>query len=260
MTPFRSYSVVPVTRRRGSGAELKALVPTGKIPPRPPLGPAWRFFHDNQVPEPDNAEAMHNYSQVRFLTSAPGLSEAPPDRGREVAFAGRSNAGKSSVLNTLTGQRSLARTSKTPGRTQLINFFSITGTARLVDLPGYGYAQVPQRVKERWQRELAHYLEVRGSLQGLVLIMDVRHPLTDYDRQMLSWSEASKLPVHVLLNKCDKLKRGPAKSTLLRVEKAVSELNPQATIQLFSVPAGTGLNPLRQVLDKWLALSPRTKG
>ncbi len=202
---------------------------------------------------------MHSYSQARFLTSAPDLSKAPPDRGREVAFAGRSNAGKSSVLNAITGQRSLARTSKTPGRTQLINFFSITDTARLVDLPGYGYAQVPQGVRERWQRELAHYLEVRRSLQGLVLIMDVRHPLTDYDRQMLRWSDASKLPVHVLLNKSDKLKRGPARTTFQRVEKALSELNPWATIQLFSVPASTGLNPLRQVLDKWLVLSPRPK-
>lgn len=202
---------------------------------------------------------MHSYSQVRFLTSAPGLSKAPPDRGREVAFAGRSNAGKSSVLNAITGQRSLARTSKAPGRTQLLNFFSITGTARLVDLPGYGYAQVPQRVRESWQRELAHYLEVRRSLRGLVLIMDVRHPLADYDRQMLRWSEASKLPVHVLLNKSDKLKRGPARATLMQVKKALLELNPKATIQLFSVPAGTGLNALRQVLGKWLALPPRPK-
>jgi len=197
---------------------------------------------------------MNHYARTQFITSAPGLSEAPPDQGGEVAFAGRSNAGKSSILNAVTSQRSLARTSKTPGRTQLINFFRVTGTARLVDLPGYGYARVPRPVRERWQRELAYYLEARRSLRGLILIMDVRNPLTEFDRQMLLWSAGSKLPVHAVLSKADKLKRGPAKTTLLQVKKKLPELYPQATAQLFSVPAGSGLEELRLVLDTWLEL------
>ena len=199
---------------------------------------------------------MCHYSRVRYLTSAPGVSQAPPDRGREVAFAGRSNAGKSSVLNAVTGQRSLARTSKTPGRTQLLNFFLVTERARLVDLPGYGYARVPRSVKERWQLELAHYLEVRRSLRGLILIMDIRQPLTAYDRQLLLWSCAAELPVHILLNKADKLKRGPAGTTLLGVKRALSEINPRASVQLFSVLTNTGLDELRLILDQWLELLP----
>jgi len=138
------------------------------------------------------------YAKARFLTSSPGLAQAPPDRGREVAFAGRSNAGKSSALNVICAQRNLARTSKTPGRTRLINFLE-------------------------WQRHLADYLERRRSLVGLVVLMDIRHPLTDYDMQILQWAAAGELPVHVLLTKADKLKRGPAKAALLSVRKALEE-------------------------------------
>lgn len=200
---------------------------------------------------------MRHYRHARYLTSAPGLSQSPPDRGREVALAGRSNAGKSSVLNTVTGRRGLARTSKTPGRTQLINFFQITDTTRLVDLPGYGYARVSQSVKQRWKRELLHYLEARHSLQGLVLLMDIRTPLTIYDRQMLAWSEATRTPVHVLLNKADKLKRGAAKNALMKVEGILRELCPDASVQLFSALAGTGLGELHNLLDQWLGLEPQ---
>jgi GTP-binding protein len=135
-----------------------------------------------------------NFQRASFLTSVPQASLAPPDTGAEVAFAGRSNAGKSSALNSITQQRSLARTSKTPGRTQQINFFDLGANLRLVDLPGYGYAKVPQAMKDKWQRHLAEYLRVRQSLRGLILLMDCRHPLTEYDQQMLVWSAEAGLP------------------------------------------------------------------
>lgn len=192
------------------------------------------------------------YQQARFLTSVPEAHLAPDDVGAEVAFAGRSNAGKSSALNAITGQRALARTSKTPGRTQQINFFGLDADRRLVDLPGYGFAKVPLAMKNQWQRNLAHYLESRRSLRGLILLMDCRHPLTDYDRQMLRWSAAAGLPTHILLTKADKLKRGPASNTLLSVRKALPALHPDATVQLFSALKKTGIDEARRVLDQWL--------
>ena len=149
-----------------------------------------------------------SFAKAQFLLSAPTLSQCPDDTGCEVAFAGRSNAGKSSAINVLTRQGKLARTSKTPGRTQLINFFSLTEHCRLVDLPGYGYAKVPKAVKQRWDEHLAEYLQRRQSLRGLILLMDVRHPLQDFDRQMVLWADQSDMPVHILLTKADKLKRG----------------------------------------------------
>src|SRR5690625_129007 len=155
---------------------------------------------------------LEQFRQARFLTSAPDLARSTPDTGAEVAFAGRSNAGKSSAINALTNQRKLARTSKTPGRTRLINFFDLGGNRRLVDLPGYGYARVAQSVKQEWQRNLAHYLEARQSLVGLVLLMDIRHPLQDSDRFLVGWAAAAELPVHAVLTKADKLRRGPALS------------------------------------------------
>ncbi|HEB99927.1 MAG TPA: YihA family ribosome biogenesis GTP-binding protein [Thiotrichales bacterium] len=182
------------------------------------------------------------------------MAQAPPDRGREVAFAGRSNAGKSSALNVICAQRNLARTSKTPGRTRLINFFSVTEDTRLVDLPGYGYAKVSQKTKEEWQQHLADYLERRRSLAGLVVLMDIRHPLTDYDMQILQWAAAGELPVHVLLTKADKLKRGPAKAALLGVRKALEEAGIPATVQLFSALKRTGVDEVRARLDDWLGL------
>ena len=195
------------------------------------------------------------FSPTQFLKSAARLDQAPPDQGRETAFAGRSNAGKSSALNLITGHKGLARTSKTPGRTQLINFFGITPEARLVDLPGYGYAKVPPEVKAQWERHLTAYLERRESLTGLVLLMDVRHPLTDFDQQMLTWCAQAELPVHVLLTKCDKLKRGAATNTLLGVRRELDKVHPAATAQLFSALDGTGLDEAREHLARWLELT-----
>jgi GTP-binding protein len=194
------------------------------------------------------------FNQAQFLTSAARLGQAPADAGREAAFAGRSNAGKSSALNAITGHKGLARTSKTPGRTQLINFFEITPAARLVDLPGYGYAKVPPEVKAQWQRHLTAYLAERECLTGLILLMDVRHPLTEFDRQMLDWCAQGDLPVHVLLTKADKLKRGAAQNTLLSVRRELKHRYPQASAQLFSALDGTGLDEARDRLAVWLEL------
>jgi GTP-binding protein len=193
-----------------------------------------------------------NFQRASFLTSVPQASLAPPDTGAEVAFAGRSNAGKSSALNSITRQRSLARTSKTPGRTQQINFFDLGADLRLVDLPGYGYAKVPQAMKDKWQRHLAEYLRVRQSLRGLILLMDCRHPLTEYDQQMLVWSAEAGLPVHILLTKADKLKRGPATNALLGVRKQLADWHPGATVQLFSALKNTGVDEAREVIGAWL--------
>lgn len=196
------------------------------------------------------------FAAAQFLTSAARLGQAPADAGREVAFAGRSNAGKSSALNAIAGHKGLARTSKTPGRTQLINFFRVTDDARLVDLPGYGYAKVPPEVKAQWERHLTAYLKHRESLVGLVLLMDVRHPLTDFDRQMLAWCRDAALEVHVLLTKADKLKRGAAQNTLLKVRRDLAGLHPQVSVQLFSALDGTGLDAARAQLAAWLELDP----
>ncbi len=194
-------------------------------------------------------------NHARFLISVPDPRQAPPDTGREVAFAGRSNAGKSSALNRITGHKSLARTSKTPGRTQHLVFFEIDGTRRLVDLPGYGYARVPEQVRRHWGEAMERYLSGRHSLQGLILLMDVRHPLTDFDRQMLAWCRHARMPVHVLLTKADKLKRGAATNALLQVEKRLAD-HPDVSIQLFSALKGTGVDEARAVIGRWLDLAP----
>lgn len=197
-----------------------------------------------------NSEAF--YRKAHFVISANALRQLPPDTGREVAFAGRSNAGKSSAINTLVGQTGLARTSKTPGRTQLINFFGLDEECRLVDLPGYGYARVPEAVKQHWQALLERYLATRRSLEGLILIMDVRHPLTEYDRIMLGWCAHRGLQVHALLTKADKLNRGPAMATLQKVRKTLAAEFPGVTAQLFSSQAKSGVDEARAVLDGWL--------
>ena len=194
------------------------------------------------------------YRQAAFLTSAAKLSQAPADEGYEVAFAGRSNAGKSSAINTLCGQKTLARTSKTPGRTQLLNFFVLDGQRRIVDLPGYGYARVSEGIKRDWQGTLADYLERRECLRGLILMMDIRHPLKDYDRQMLDWARHISLPVHVLLTKCDKLKKGPASSTLLKVRSELSRLDPGFSVQTFSALKRLGVEAAHARLDSWFEL------
>lgn len=193
------------------------------------------------------------YSHARFMLSIPDPQQAPPDAGYEVAFAGRSNAGKSSALNALTRRKSLARTSKTPGRTQHLVFFELDGERRLVDLPGYGFAKVPEKVRRHWGLAMEAYLSGRESLRGLVLMMDVRHPLTDFDKQMLQWCQHAGMPVHILLTKADKLKRGPAMSTLLKVQKTLAEQH-NVSVQLFSALKHTGVEQAREVLDTWLAL------
>jgi GTP-binding protein len=197
---------------------------------------------------------MSLYSHAHFLLSAPSLRHAPADAGAEVAFAGRSNAGKSSAINAITGVRGLARTSKTPGRTRELNFFVLDADRRLVDLPGYGYAKVPEAVKQQWQRTMERYLRERRSLRGLVLVMDVRHPLTDYDQAMLGWCGHARMPVHVLLTKADKLKRGPALETLRRVLAALQGLGLTGEAQLFSALRRHGLEEARARLDGWLGV------
>ena len=196
-----------------------------------------------------------NFQAATFTTSAPSLKQCPDDTGCEVAFAGRSNAGKSSAINTLTRIRGLARISKTPGRTQMINFFAIGDNRRLVDLPGYGYAKVPIAMKIQWDKHLAEYLQERNSLGGLILLMDIRHPLQDYDQQMLNWAAQAGLPVHVLLTKSDKLKRGPAKNMLMTVEKRLRDMDPARTllsVQTFSSLKKEGLPQLEAQLSHWL--------
>ena len=203
--------------------------------------------HDSPVPR-------LNYPTARFMISAPTLALCPDDTGAEVAFAGRSNAGKSSAINALTQQNALARTSRTPGRTQLINFFTVMNdeSRRLVDLPGYGYAKVPEAVKIEWQKHLSDYLRGRFSQRGLVLLMDVRHPLTEFDQMMLDYADQRGMPVHILLTKADKLKRGPASAALQKVRSRLKEWEDLVSVQLFSSLKRDGVDTLSQKLDQWL--------
>ena len=193
----------------------------------------------------------HPYRQAQYTISATQLSELPVDEGTEVAFAGRSNAGKSSAINTITDQKSLARISKTPGRTQMINFFSIDDSHSLVDLPGYGYAKVPEKIKIRWQQTLGKYLETRQALRGLVLMMDIRHPLKEFDLQMIKWANNAKLSVHILLTKSDKLKRGAANSSLLLVMNELQKKELLASVQLFSSLNHEGKKEAIDQLNQW---------
>lgn len=199
-----------------------------------------------------------HYPNARFLISAPTLATCPADTGDEVAFAGRSNAGKSSAINALTHQKALARTSKTPGRTQLINFFSLGDDLerRLVDLPGYGFAKVPEAVKREWQHHLSDYLQHRASLRGLVLVMDVRHPLSEFDQTLLGWADDKAMPVHILLTKADKLKSGAAKNALHQVRNRLREWEDLVSLQLFSALKHQGIDEAHARLDLWLAGEP----
>ena len=194
--------------------------------------------------------AMH-YNQATFVTSAANLAACPPESVAEVAFAGRSNAGKSSAINAITNQTRLARISKTPGRTQLINFFGLAEGRFLVDLPGYGFAKVPLSVKNKWHEELEKYLRRRQVLCGLILLSDIRHPLKDFDRMMIDWAVQSGLPLHLLLTKSDKLKRGAAQNTLLAVQKELKVFD-NVTVQLFSSLKNDGVTEVRAKLDEWL--------
>jgi GTP-binding protein len=191
---------------------------------------------------------MSQYPDAQFLTSADAPAQFPPDTGVEVAVAGRSNAGKSSAINVIVNRRQFARTSKTPGRTRLVNFFSLAEGRRLVDLPGYGFARVSDEMRDHWGDLLQHYFEHRESLGGLILVVDVRRQLTEFDRQMLGFSSFVDLPVHILLTKADKLKRGQASRALLEVRREAGD----AGVQLFSATTRQGLDEARQVLGRFL--------
>ena len=216
-----------------------------------PKTPNFRWITVINTP---NKSQKLNFKRAEFLQSASALTNAPADFGCEVAFAGRSNAGKSSAINALTDNSKLARTSRTPGRTQLINFFAVTNQIRLVDLPGYGFAKVPLKVKEEWNKQLERYLQYRRSLKGLILLMDIRHPLKDDDRQMIEWAAVSEMPIHILLTKCDKLKRGPAKTALLLVKKELKAQRGWISVQLFSSHNHEGMDELQRTLNWWLTL------
>ena len=199
---------------------------------------------------------MSLFRNAQFEISIAKPSGLPPPRGPEIAFAGRSNAGKSSAINTLANHVRLAFVSKTPGRTQLINFFRLQNGAVLVDLPGYGYAEVPEAVRRQWQHLLEDDLTRRPNLVGLVLIMDSRHPLKDRDRTMIGWFAPSGRPIHVLLTKSDKLTRSEAAATLAAVKKELAPLGEQVTVQLFSSLKKTGVEEVEQVVGSWLAEAP----
>ena len=192
------------------------------------------------------------YQQATYLTSAVKISQLPKDEGAEVAFMGRSNSGKSSALNTITGIKGLARTSSTPGRTQMINLFGLDDSHTLVDLPGYGYAKVPRPIKERWEAVTHEYLETRQSLCGVVLMMDIRHPLKETDQEIITWSASCGMPLHILLTKADKLKKSGQRQALHSVQVAMKAFA-NVSVQLFSSLERTGVSEVRSVLDQWFA-------
>lgn len=203
------------------------------------------------MPFPESLD-MPLFQNAEFFISAHQLRDLPPATGIEIAFAGRSNAGKSSAINTLANHNRLAYVSKQPGRTQLINFFSLGGDRYLVDLPGYGYAKVPEAMRKHWQLVLAAYLSQRFSLHGLVLVMDSRHPLTPLDRQMLDWFGPTGKPIHVLLTKSDKLSRSEAMKTLNAVRKELQEAWGNCTVQLFSSLKKQGVEEAEKIIGAWL--------
>lgn len=207
-------------------------------------------------PTPGQHATAHNPLRAAVFTHAAAKPEQmPADAGAEVAFAGRSNAGKSSALNALTEQKALARTSKTPGRTQLIVSFEVSATARLVDLPGYGFAKVPQAMRLNWEREVTKYLERRASLKALVLAMDSRHPLKEMDQVVIDWAAAGGLPLLILLTKADKLSRNQAAQTLAAVRRELTAHHPGAEVQLFSALKGSGVAQARERVLSWLGLA-----
>ncbi len=191
------------------------------------------------------------YQNAKYLISAAELKQLPKDEGIEVAFIGRSNAGKSSALNTITGIKGLARTSQTPGRTQMINFFELDSQRRLVDLPGYGYAKAPRVLREKWAQNTNEYLKTRECLKGLVVIMDIRHPLKDSDQQLIEWAISCHLPIHVLLTKADKLKSGAQKRSLKEVNEFLDQYGAGVSVQIFSSQDRSGLFEAQEKLDEW---------
>lgn len=195
---------------------------------------------------------MLNFRKAKFVTAFSASSKPPEDRFIEVAFAGRSNAGKSSSLNALTGQKKLARTSSKPGRTQQINFFGIDDKRFLVDLPGYGYAAVSKTLKQEWQGLMEGFLRSRQSLKGVVIIMDIRHPLKESDCQMIEWCDERALPMHLVLTKADKIKKNKINQTLFSVQKDVKEVQTPITVQVFSSETKLGLPELKAKLSEWM--------
>ena len=202
---------------------------------------------------------MHNpFREAEFVLGAARIAQLPPDTGVEIAFAGRSNAGKSSAMNALCGRRALARVSRTPGRTQEINVFRLTpgGEQRLIDLPGYGYARVPPAQRAHWDRLIGQYLRERQSLVGLVLVMDIRRPMTDLDRNLLQWLEPQPRPLHVVLTKADKVSRNEAARQLQRTRRDLEEMGLNATLQSFSALKREGVEDLQNLLLEWLEVGP----
>jgi GTP-binding protein len=208
----------------------------------------------------NETELKQRFRDARFSLSTPTLDNLPHDFGGEIAFAGRSNAGKSSAINALTEHPQLARVSKTPGRTQHLVFFDLVGERRLVDLPGYGYAKVPEAIRTQWRGVIDGYLRERQSLKGLVLMMDIRLPLTPFDQQMLTWTNARGLPTLILLTKADKLNRGPGMNVLLQVKKALAEQGFSAELVLFSSVNKTGVQDARWKMAEWLGWSAGKPG
>ncbi len=196
-----------------------------------------------------------DYTRATFMLSVAQLAQLPADQGIEVAFIGRSNAGKSSVLNQLTCNRALARVSKTPGRTQHINLFALDAERRLADLPGYGFAKVPLAVKKEWQQLINSYLATRACLRGIILVMDIRHPLKPFDCDMLEWASESQLSTHILLNKADKLTQREAAKVLNDVKNRIATLPTENSVQTFSALKGAGAKELRAQLNKWFMLA-----
>lgn len=194
------------------------------------------------------------FSLVTFLKSVAQLDQLPTDQGAEVAFIGRSNSGKSTAINSITGKTGLAKTSKTPGRTQLLNFFQINENLRLVDLPGYGFASVPPRKKTNWEKNIADYLKLRKSLKGLIVTMDIRNPLKEQDQAMLAWASYYQIPVYILLTKADKLTRHQAENALKLASQQLSMLNNVSEIQIFSATKSIGLERIRNKILNWLYL------
>ena len=204
-------------------------------------------LHAAELPE----QTMSIFSDARYIHTAANRQQLPAEGAPEIAFAGRSNAGKSSAINALSGRRRLAFFSKTPGRTQEINFFALRNGGLLTDLPGYGYAKVPQSVRAHWEGFLSEYLQTRGSLIGLALIMDSRHPMTDLDRRMIDWFVPTGRPIHILMTKADKLTRNVSAATLAKVKKALADV-PNTTIQLFSSTERLGVDEAEAVFAGWL--------
>ena len=212
------------------------------------------FCYTTNMPEKqENKDVFPElFWHPEFILGAASPEQFPIDEHPEVAFAGRSNVGKSSAINAICRRRKLARTSKVPGRTQEINFFSLGENARLVDLPGYGFAQVPLKIKEKWQKNIQSYLSTRENLIVLVLLMDIRHPLTKLDKQMLNWASENQLPTQILLTKSDKLKRAKVRVVCAQVEKEIQQLNGQFAVEPFSVQDSKSIDVVRNQMAEWL--------